>query len=64
MFKSEFEFIKFIDFFICGHIAIIIPDFKKGSEKDPKNYRGLPDTCYKIYSEILNEELKVLCENF
>jgi hypothetical protein len=40
--------------------AVINPIFKKGNRKEPKNYRGtsILNTCYKIYSKILNMELQ------
>jgi hypothetical protein len=36
--------------------ATVIPIFKKGERRDPKNYRGINilNTCYKIYYKILN----------
>jgi hypothetical protein len=39
---------------------------KDGREKDSKNYRGIntPNTCYKIYSKILNMELQVYSQEF
>jgi hypothetical protein len=40
--------------------AIVIPIFKKGDKRDPKNYRGssILNTFYKIYSKILNKKLQ------
>jgi hypothetical protein len=38
------------------NIAVVIPVHKKGSRNDCGNYRGksLLNSCYKIYSKILN----------
>lgn len=46
--------------------ATVVPIFKKGDQKDPKNYRGISllNSCYKIYAQILNEKLKLYTENF
>jgi len=46
--------------------AIITPIFKKGDRREPKNYRGIsiPNTCYKIYSKILNMKLQNYSEVF
>jgi len=40
--------------------AVITPIFKKGDRRVPKNYRGISilNTCYKIYSKILNMKLQ------
>jgi len=39
--------------------VVITPIFKKGDRREPKNYRGISilNTCYKIYSKILNMKL-------
>jgi hypothetical protein len=46
--------------------AIIIPIFKNGDRRDPKKYRGINilNTCYKIYSKILNMKLQNYSEEF
>jgi hypothetical protein len=46
--------------------AIVIPIFKKGVRRDPKNYRGINilNTCYKICSKILNMKLQSYSEDF
>ena len=40
--------------------AVITPIFKKGDRRELKNYRGtnILNTCYKIYSKILNMKLQ------
>jgi len=40
--------------------AVITPIFKKGDRREPKNYRGISilNTCYKLYSKILNMKLQ------
>ena len=40
--------------------AVITPVFKKGDRREPKNYRGISilNTCYNIYSKILNMKLQ------
>jgi hypothetical protein len=45
---------------------IIIPVYKKGDRTNPENYRGiiLLNTCYKIYSILLNNKLKTFAEHF
>jgi hypothetical protein len=46
--------------------SIIVPIYKKGDKRKPENYRGvnLLNTCYKIFSKILNEKLKNISEDF
>jgi len=46
--------------------AVITPIFKKGDRREPKNYRGISilNTCYKIYSKILNMKLQNYSEVF
>ena len=46
--------------------VIITPIFKKGDKTEPPNYRGISilDTCYKIYSKILNMKLQNYSEVF
>jgi hypothetical protein len=43
-----------------------MPIIKKGDRRDPKNYRGINilNTCYKIYSKILNMKLQSYSEEF
>jgi hypothetical protein len=40
--------------------ASVIPIFKRGDRRDPKNYRGISilNACYNIYSKILNSKLQ------
>ena len=40
--------------------AVIVPLYKKGDTKDPKNYRGISllTTAYKRYIEVLRERLE------
>jgi hypothetical protein len=49
-----------------GRNAVVTPIFKKGDRKEPKTYRGFSilNTCYKIYSKILNMKLKKYSEIF
>ena len=44
--------------------VIVIPVYKKGDMKDPYSYRGINflNSCYKIYTKILNEKLKKYSE--
>ena len=44
--------------------AVITPVFKKGDRNEPKNYRGISilNTCYKVYSKILNMKLQKYSE--
>jgi hypothetical protein len=44
----------------------VVPIFKKGDRKDPRNYRGISllNACYKIYAKILNGKLKTYAETF
>jgi hypothetical protein len=46
--------------------AVITPIFKKGDRREPINYRGISilNTCYKIYSKILNMKLQKYSEVF
>ena len=46
--------------------AVITPIFKKGDRREPQNYRGISilNTCYKIYSRILNMKLQNYSEVF
>jgi len=46
--------------------VVITPIFRKGDRREPKNYRGISilNTCYKIYSKILNMELQDFSEAF
>jgi len=46
--------------------AVIIPIFKKGDRRERQNYRGISilNTCYKIYSRILNMKLQNCSEVF
>jgi hypothetical protein len=39
--------------------AVVIPIFKKGDRRDPKNYRGISilNTRYKAYCKIINIKL-------
>jgi hypothetical protein len=41
--------------------GVITPILKKGDRRDPQNYRGI-NTCYKIYSKILNMKLQKYSE--
>jgi len=44
--------------------VIVTPVYKKGDMKVPDNYRGINflNSCYKIYTKILNEKLKKYSE--
>ena len=46
--------------------AVTTPIFKKGDGREPINYRGISvlNTCYKIYSKILNIKLHKYSEVF
>jgi hypothetical protein len=46
--------------------SIVIPIYKKGDKTNPENYRGISllNTCYKIYSRLLNNNLKTFTEQF
>jgi len=46
--------------------AVITPTFRKGDRREPQNYRGISilNTCYKIYSKILNMKLQDFSEAF
>jgi hypothetical protein len=46
--------------------AVITPIFKKGDRREPHNYGGnsILNTCYKIYSKILNMKLHKYAETF
>jgi len=46
--------------------AVITPIYKKGDRTEPKNYREISilNTCYKIYSKILNMKLQDFSEAF
>jgi len=46
--------------------GVIAPIFKKGDRREPQNYRGIGilNTCYKIYSKILNVKLQNCSEIF
>ena len=46
--------------------AVITPIFKRCDRREPKNYRGVSilNTCYKIYSKILNIKLQNYSEAF
>jgi len=46
--------------------AVITPIFKKGDRREPQNYRGISilNTCYKIYSRILNMKLQIYSKVF
>jgi hypothetical protein len=46
--------------------ALITPIFKNFNRKEPKNYRGISilNTCYNIYSKILNRKLQKYSEVF
>jgi hypothetical protein len=46
--------------------TIVIPIFKKDIRRDPKKYIGINilNTCYKIYSKILNMKLQSYSEEF
>jgi hypothetical protein len=46
--------------------AVITPIFKKGDRREPQNYRDISilNTCYKIYSKILNIKLHKYSEAF
>jgi len=41
--------------------AVLTPIFKKGDRREPQNYRGISilNTCYKIYSRILNMNCRI-----
>jgi hypothetical protein len=45
---------------------IIIHIYKKGDKHRMENYRGISQlkACYKVYSKVLNENLKAHTENF
>jgi hypothetical protein len=46
--------------------CIIIHIYKKGDKQKAENYRGISQlkACYKVYSKVLNENLKTHTENF
>jgi hypothetical protein len=46
--------------------AVITPTFKKGDRREPHNYGGnsILNTCYKIYSKILNMKSHKYLETF
>jgi len=46
--------------------AVITPIFKKGDRREPKNYSGISilNTCYKLYSKILNMKLQKYSQVF
>jgi len=46
--------------------AVITPIFRKGDRREPKNYTGISilNTCYKLYSKILNMKLQKYSEVF
>jgi hypothetical protein len=46
--------------------SIIVPIYKKGDKRKPENYTGinLLNTCYNIFSKILDGKLKNITENF
>jgi hypothetical protein len=46
--------------------AVITPIFKKGDRREPKNYREISvfNTCYNLYSKILNMKLQKYSEVF
>jgi len=46
--------------------AVIIPIYKKGDRRETQKYRGISilNTCYKIYSKILNMKLQNYSEIF
>ena len=46
--------------------VVLTPIFQKGDRREPKNYRGISilNTCYKIYSKILNMKLQNYLELF
>ena len=46
--------------------TVITPVFKKGDRREPINYGGISilNTCYKIYSKILNMKLQNYSEVF
>jgi hypothetical protein len=45
---------------------ITIHIHKKGDKQNVENYRGISElkACYKVYSKVLNENLKAHTENF
>jgi hypothetical protein len=46
--------------------SIIVPIYKKGDKRKPENYRGmnLLNTCYKVFSKIMDGKLKILLKIF
>jgi hypothetical protein len=46
--------------------SIIVPIYKKGDKRKPENYRGITllNTCYKIFSKILDGKMKNITEDF
>jgi len=51
---------------MSGEMLLLTPIFKKGDRREPKNYRGISilNTCYKLYSKILNMKLQKYTEVF
>lgn len=47
------------------NLAIVIPIYKKGNRHDCNNYRGISllNSCYKLYSKILNIRLTTISEH-
>jgi hypothetical protein len=46
------------------NMAVVSPMHKKGSRNDCSNYRGISllNSCYKIYSKILNNRISKIAE--
>jgi hypothetical protein len=64
--ESTLYFNKETSFLHFSNKKKISPYLKKGDKKDPTNYREISslNTCYKIYSKIVNRELEKYSEQF